>query len=35
MAVVGARGVAVPVSVETKMLHGKVLAPILLKVKGA
>ena len=29
------RGGAVPVSVETKMLHRKVLAPILLKVKGA
>jgi len=34
MAVVGGGG-AVPMSVETKMLHRKVLAPILLKVKGA
>ena len=31
----GGGGGAVPVSVETKMLHRKVLAPILLKVKGA
>ena len=31
----GGGGGVVPVSVETKMLHRKVLAPILLKVKGA
>ena len=34
MSVVGGGG-AVPMSVETKMLHRKVLAPVLLKVKGA